>query len=243
MVNAAAAAAFTGASLQSATGFGFALVLSPVLFALLDPAQAVSALLALGVVLNVLVLLDGGRVRWRALAPLLVAALPGLGVGLVLLSALSKGTLQVAVGCGVIAAAVAVWRAESSPEPQRAERRGLPTACAAGLTTGALTTSLSLSGPPLVLWLRTQRLDPGELRASLAAAFLALNLTGGALVLAAEGGARAVDPGLLAGLAVVVVAGHLAGARAFRRLDPRRFAQAGLALILAAGLASVAAGL
>ena len=48
----AAAAAFTGASVQSATGFGFALVLSPALFAVLEPLEAVWALLALGVVLN-----------------------------------------------------------------------------------------------------------------------------------------------------------------------------------------------
>ena len=52
----AAAAAFTGASVQSATGFGFALVLSPALFAVLEPFEAVWALLVLGLVLNLLVL-------------------------------------------------------------------------------------------------------------------------------------------------------------------------------------------
>jgi uncharacterized membrane protein YfcA len=41
----AAAAALVGASVQSATGFGFALALSPALFAVLDPAEAVTALL------------------------------------------------------------------------------------------------------------------------------------------------------------------------------------------------------
>ena len=33
----AAVAAFAGAAVQSATGFGFALVLSPALFAVMDP--------------------------------------------------------------------------------------------------------------------------------------------------------------------------------------------------------------
>ena len=35
----AAAAALVGAAVQSATGFGFALVLSPALFAVLDPTR------------------------------------------------------------------------------------------------------------------------------------------------------------------------------------------------------------
>ncbi len=77
----AAAAAFTGASVQSATGFGFALVLSPALFAVMEPFEAVWALLVLGVVLNLLVLWQQGRVRWDALRPVLIASLPGAGPG------------------------------------------------------------------------------------------------------------------------------------------------------------------
>lgn len=104
----AAAAALVGASIQSATGFGFALVLSPALFAALDPAEAVTSLLVLGLALNLLVLFERGRpehVDWRALAPMLVAALPGLAVGAVALTLLSKEALQVSVGVAVILAA------------------------------------------------------------------------------------------------------------------------------------------
>jgi uncharacterized membrane protein YfcA len=44
----AALAAFAGAFVQSATGMGFALVLSPALFAVMDPEEAVTAVLILG---------------------------------------------------------------------------------------------------------------------------------------------------------------------------------------------------
>ena len=47
----AALAVFVGAALQSATGFGFALVAAPVLFALLGPREAVTAGVLLGLVL------------------------------------------------------------------------------------------------------------------------------------------------------------------------------------------------
>ena len=230
----AAAAAFTGASVQSATGFGFALVLSPALFAVLEPFEAVWALLALGLVLNVLVLRDGGRVRWDALGPALIAAVPGLALGALMLSLAPKPVLQVAVGIGVVAAAALTWRAPAMP------RSG--GAFTAGLASGALTTSVSLSGPPLVLWLRARGFSPAELRASLAAAFLFLNAAGGVLLLGAHG-APAADPSLLLVLLALVVAGHLLGARLFRRVDAERFSVLVLALVVAGGLASAAAGL
>ncbi|MBA3262384.1 MAG: sulfite exporter TauE/SafE family protein, partial [Thermoleophilaceae bacterium] len=97
----AAVAAFLGAFVQSTTGFGFALVLSPALFAVMEPVEAVMALIVLGLALSLLVLFERGRpehVDWRALVPILLASLPGLAVGAVALTQLSKEVLQVAVG-------------------------------------------------------------------------------------------------------------------------------------------------
>jgi uncharacterized membrane protein YfcA len=237
----AALAALAGAAVQSATGFGFALVLSPALFAVMDPVEAVTALLALGLALNLLVLFEGGRpehVDWRALAPMLVAAVPGLAIGAVALTQLSKEVLQVAVGVAVIAAAG--WQLR-----ERARgHRPLPPAAAwgAGFASGALTTSISVSGPPLVLWLEARGVRPEEFRASLAASFLALNLVGGVVLLAAEG-AGAFDAGAVVVLLALVVAGYALGALAFRRLDRERFFTLVLALVAATGVASVLAGL
>jgi uncharacterized protein len=237
----AAVAAFAGAAVQSATGFGFALVLSPALFAVMDPVEAVTALLVLGLALNLLVLFEGGRpqhVDWQPLVPMLVAAVPGLAIGAVALTQLSKEVLQVAVGVAVIAAAG--WQLR-----ERARgHRPLPPAAAwgAGFASGALTTSISVSGPPLVLWLEARGVRPEEFRASLAASFLALNLVGGVVLLAAEG-TGAFDAGAVAVLLALVVAGYALGAVAFRRLDRERFFAVVLALVAATGAASVLAGL
>ena len=117
----AAIAALAGASIQAATGFGFALVLSPALFAVLEPTEAVATLLALGFALSLLVLIeDGGHADWRRIAPMLLAALPGLVAGLVLLAALSKEALQIAVGLAVILAGV--LQLSSAPGGERAGR-------------------------------------------------------------------------------------------------------------------------
>jgi uncharacterized membrane protein YfcA len=234
----AAVAAFAGAAVQSATGFGFALVLSPALFAVMDPVEAVTALLVLGLALNLLVLFEGGRpehVDWRALAPMLVAAVPGLAIGAVALTELSKEVLQVAVGVAVIAAAG--WQLQA-----RAVRLSPAATWIAGFASGALTTSISVSGPPLVLWLTARGVRPEEFRASLAASFLALNIAGGIILLSAEG-TSAFDAGAVTLLLVLVLAGYALGAVGFRRLDRERFFNLVLVLVALTGAASVVAGL
>jgi uncharacterized membrane protein YfcA len=236
----AAAAALVAAAVQSATGFGFALILSPALLGALDRYEAVTALLALGLVLNLLVLFDGGRpgpVAWRELLPVLAAAVPGLALGAAALALFSKPVLQVVVGLVVLIAAAAQLRGRMSGKPARAR-----SAAAAGLASGALTTSISVSGPPLVLWLESRGVPPAELRATLAACFLALNLAGCLVLVPLAGADRVVPADVLLPLLGLVVVGHLVGARAFRRLDPERFSVIVLVLVVLTGAASVVAG-
>jgi uncharacterized protein len=236
----AAVAALAGSFVQSASGFGFALILSPALFAVMDPVEAVTTLLVMGAVLNLLVLLEGGgHVDWRALAPMLLAALPGLAIGAVALVQLSKQALQVTVGMAVILAAG--WQLR---QRRRAVRPRLSAASgwAAGFVSGVLTTSISVSGPPIVLWLEARGVRPEEFRAFLAASFLALNLAGGAVLLVAQG-SGALDVGSVALLLVLVVAGYALGAIAFRRIDRDRFFALVLVLVAGTGVASVVAGL
>ena len=67
-------------ALQAATGFGFALLAGPSLYAVMSPAHAVALLLILGLCVNVLILAGERRrlaVDWQGLKPAMLAALPG----------------------------------------------------------------------------------------------------------------------------------------------------------------------
>jgi uncharacterized membrane protein YfcA len=255
--------ALAAASVQAATGLGFALVLTPVLFALLSPAGAILTATVLGVELNLLVLLAERRrprIAWHEVVPLLLAALPGTIVGILLLRALSKPVLQVTVGVAVLVAALVRARVDRTARTSRTARASRaarasgdgeaasgpgsgssPARLALGFTSGALTTSTGVSGPPVALWLARCGLTPGELRDSLSAIFLAIGIAALVALIPVQGRAH-LDPTLIAAGVACVVGGHALGSRAFTRLAAHRFEPLLLTVIAAAGIASIVAG-
>lgn len=235
--------ALTAACVQATTGIGFALVLSPIAFALLSPAGAIIVVTALGLELNLLVLLGERRrprVAWGELGPILLAAVPGSVGGVLLLRALPKAALQIAVGVALIATALLLlWRAAARPPAQRAG--SVSGRVAVGFSTGVLGTSTGVSGPPLALWLARIGLTPAEVRDSLSAAFLVLGVIAFATLVPLVHRAHLTAAVLMAGLGCVI-GGHAVGSRAFARLDPAWFQPLLLVVIAVAGVASVVAG-
>ena len=236
-------ATFAGAVVSSATGFGFALVLSPALFAALDPAEAITTVLVLSAVLNVLIL--GGESRRPQVRPtefwaVLVWSLPGLAAGVLILLALTKPSLQVLVGI-VVLIAVGVRLREPARDNATLPPYARP---AAGFAAGALTTTTGTSGPPLILMLERLGVAPGEFRDTIAALFLALNV-GGAIALLAISPESIALPGVvtLVFLLILVSLGRTVGRAIFERLDAESFRIAVLCLIVATAIASIVAGL
>ena len=115
-------------------------------------------------------------------------------------------------------------------------------AVVAGFLSGALTTSISINGPPLALWLESHDVPPREFRTTLAAAFVVLDVAGVALIVSREG-LDTADAGRLGPLLACVLADYALGAVAFRRLDAERFSRVVLMVVICTGLASVVAGI
>jgi len=214
----AAAAVAAGAALQSATGFGFSLVAAPIVFATVEPQEAVGLMILLSCVQNLLTLW-GERRRpqpvWRECLMILAFSLPGAVAGVYVLRALDPVALQIAVSVGVIATLVA--RHLSSG-------RHLPGwgASIAGFTAGGLTTSTTTAGPPLLVYLLGRNLTPAQLRDSMPLCFLGLNVIG-VIALVVTGTKGAVpDATLVAILIPVVIVGQVAGRPLFAALANSR---------------------
>lgn len=241
----AAMAVVVGAALQSATAFGFALVVSPVLVAVLPPEEALLTLFGLAAVLCTLVLFSERRrqeVRGRELAVISTAAIPGALAGALVLRVISQPALQVMVGLAVLAAGL--FQLRQQVRGQALLHRPPPWATAGiGLTTGVLTTTTGVNGPPLVLWFQARGATPGQLRDTMAAAFLVLDVLGIAILgLLGQWRVDELSAAFVIVLVAATAAGQLLGRVLFHRLDPNRFRAAGLALVLIAGTASVVAG-
>ena len=240
-----AIATLAGATLQSATGFGFALLLGPAAFAVFDPGDAVFVLLVSGALLSFLILFTERRRRETRpddLRPILAAAVVGMVGGLFILAALEQELLQVLVGLGVLIAVSLQVRAGPPRSPRPLSHPGAIRA-GTGLITGLLTTTTSTNGPPLVVLFERLGYRPAEQRDSLAAAFLFLDFVGGVILAPFLINGGGVAAAALAAIAICTVAGQQLGRRIFVRLDPRAFRLAGLVLVTVAGLASVVAGL
>ncbi|MEJ7797731.1 MAG: sulfite exporter TauE/SafE family protein [Solirubrobacteraceae bacterium] len=261
----AAGAVFLGAGLQSAIGFGFALVSAPILFVLLGPQEAVSAGALLGIELSLLTLATERRaphvLRGETLA-LIAWSLPGLALGAVALRELPDRVLSVLVAGGVLAALGLRLRARrqaqiaplqgadvgpAGPAPatdavpgDRAREPGREApwlTAAAGLSSGALSTATSLSGPPLVLHLLARGVSPQQMRDTLAAVFVALAVLSVAALLIA--GSFVLPSGLVV-LLVAGLAGQLLGRRGFALLRGARHEDAVLAVLAVTAIVALA---
>jgi uncharacterized membrane protein YfcA len=207
-----------GAAIQSATGFGFALLAAPLAFAALDSHEAIGLLLLLGIEIGVLTLATEGRrpqPMVRRCAIVLAWAIPAAVAGVAVLRALDAVTLQIAVSIGVAATLIVRRRA-----PAEARRGDEPrwAAPVTGLSAGALVTSTNTSGPPLLLYLLGRGDDPGIVRDTLTVCQLGLSVIG-AVALLATGTPDAVPRGWIVALFVpLVLLAHIAGRPLFSHL-------------------------
>jgi uncharacterized membrane protein YfcA len=228
----ALAGVFAGGACHSATGFGFALVAAPLMVAALPPEEAVATVLLIGVLTSAMTLTTERRMpapMWGESGRLVAWGAVGAVAGALLLDRLDRTALQVLVSVSVIGALATRELARRRERPP-AGRRWLP---AAGLTAGALTTTTTASGPPVLLYLFGRRIGPERMRDTLSVLFACFNCIGLAAIAVSQSGLEVAGPGALAAFAAAAVAGHVAGRPLFARLAAGHYEQAVAGLLLA----------
>jgi uncharacterized membrane protein YfcA len=236
----AAVAVLAAGAVHSTTGFGFALVATPVLVATHGPLVAIPTVTLLSLVVNVLTLTTERRPAavLRPATDLLVAgSVPGMAAGAVVLARAPEDLLRVLVAAAVLLA-VAVHVRTRRRLSARPAGAGPAAALGAGIASGLLTTSTSLNGPPLVLYLLRARATAEQARDSLAAIFVATALLGLATFAAAGTLELAEAIPLLVATAAL---GQLLGRLAFARVAPHHEAVSLVVLVLSALVALAAA--
>lgn len=233
------------AMLQTSTGFGFAILSAPLLTALLGGPTAVTTITITGATVDALIL--GGRRTlprpdWRIVAVLALWSAPGMVLGALALARMPQTGLQLLVAAAVLLAVAhrvhADRRDPQAPQATPVRRRGWH-APAAGLASGALGTSTTLAGPPVVMYLTRHLADPLTTRDTLVALSL-VRLPLAILVLTRAGAWAPPTSGLFVILAAGVV-GCVIGQGVHARLDHRSYQRATLGLLaVAAATATIA---
>ena len=224
------------AAAQAVSGFGFALIGTPLVAVLVGPKEAVVGLTMIGLVLVAQLSLRGrGHVDRPTVGVVTAAAIAGMPLGLVVLVLADDRVLTVVIAIAVIAFSLLLWRGARVPA-------GRGTDVTAGFTAGILSTSTGTSGPPIVIALSAKQLEPAMFRATISAIFLVQGSVALVLFALGEQITRDVLSVALAGLPGVLV-GSIVGEHGFRRLDTPTFRRVVLGMLFLSGVVALFAAL
>lgn len=230
----AVAAVLLGATISGLTGFGFALVIVPVLLLIFEPPTVVVLTSSLAVASGLpIVVQDRSLVRVRMVLPLMIPALVGLVVGVQILTRVDTRYIKLGAGIAVVLFAVLVARGYVIPGI-----RSRIAPLVAGVSSGILGTSTGMSGPPIVLFLTERTPEPRVFRASITFYFCTMNLIGVGLV-ARTGEVGWREFGLATALLPISLLGRRFGQYLLFQIDQSQFRSVTLALLILTGSSGV----
>ncbi|WP_461210247.1 sulfite exporter TauE/SafE family protein [Desulfocurvus sp. DL9XJH121] len=221
-----------GSFIQSAVGFGFTFFSLPLCSLLLDFPVAVSTLVILGQVLNTVVLFQHRwHADWRAsVLPMTLFSLPGIPVGVWLLSWLDVRLLQGCLGAVLIFHSLYQMYARPTARAVNTAGKGL-----AGFIGGILGGALNSQGPPILVYVSLQPWTKDLVKGTIAAFFFTTGL-GVLAVQAADGLLTGQVQNLTLWCLPTLLAGTWAGRLAYVRMGEGGYRRLFLGLILALGV-------
>ena len=221
------------AVVQNIVGFGFALLAVPLMVVAVDPHDAVIISTFLGLGSSSFQAFNGRREAQRDLiVRLSLSAFVGIPVGLLVFNLVDERLLK---GCLAVGIFLAVFVLTRSPNLSHASPR---LEIGAGFLSGALSSSLSTNGPPLVFALQGRGLPIAQFRATISAVFT----ISGVITLASFIALRKVNYESLLGVLMslpVLGLGILIGQSLKPRLNEENSRRFVLVLLLAAGCSAL----
>ena len=227
-------AALLAGGVSGLTGFGLALIAIPLLLLVYEPTTVVVLVFVLSVFINVAVVWDSWHDADRRLVlALLLPASAGVFVGAEILYYADPLYIRIGVGVVVVISALLLLREVRIPGAS-----GWIGTVIAGSTSGMLSTSTGLAGPPIVLLLASRDLPKHEFRGTSALYFLPISVVG-LVVLAFRGlvDGSEISLGLL--LIPAAIAGKAIGTALLGRVSERAFRAITLGLVILTGTLGV----
>ncbi len=231
---AAAGIVLLGGTVSGVTGFGFGLVIIPIMLTIFPPATVVALNRVLGFVTGIMILgQDHGHAERGVIARLIPWATIGLAGGIVVLTRVDATVIQLLAGVVVVvfaALATANWAIPGIGS------RYAP--AVAGAASGLLGTSVGMSGPPVVLLLTSRAMSPLTFRATITGYFVVLDVFAISLLIWA-GAVGWQEVKIAAALLPFAVVGRSLGRVLGTKVERERFRRLTLGLLILTGISAV----
>jgi len=139
------------AFVQAAVGFGYALVFAPVASFLIAPSLAIAVSIASSAVINTLLFAEyQPRTKIRSVAPLVIASVVAMPLGLWALIVADDELLRLFIASGVFMTAAVNLRHPTREAPARPDR--IVAQIVVGSIAGIMRGAVSMGGPPVILY-------------------------------------------------------------------------------------------
>jgi uncharacterized protein len=227
--------ALLAGAVSGLTGFGLALISTPLLLFVYDPRTVVVITVALSIFINFAVVWDSWRdAQRRVVIALLPPAFVGIVMGVEVLRVVNPLYIRLAVGVVVVFSALLLLRDIQLPGAETRWGTVL-----AGWASGALSTSTGLAGPPIVLLLASRGLPKRVFRGSSALYFLVMSVAG-VVVLFYRRLFDASDVQLMLVLIPAAFLGKAIGTAMLKRISEKTFRTITLSIVTLTGSLGVA---
>lgn len=225
------------ALLQGLSGFGFSILAVPLITLFIAPKTAVPILMLYSIIINLVVLYSARKeIDLKKIWLLLLAGIIGLPFGARLLVSLDGNILKIGIGILILIFGTLLllgYRKELKHE----KIAMIPI----GIISGLLSGSISISGPPIIIFLANKQLGKHSFRGNLALYFFLLNIftipvfwLNGLFTKEVISHSVTFLPGLLVG----VIAGNLLS----HKVQEQHFKKFTLILLLIMGVLAIVSG-
>ncbi|NMO98177.1 sulfite exporter TauE/SafE family protein [Paenibacillus lemnae] len=222
---------FAAGFIQGLTSFGFALIAMPFLAKVIPLQQIVPIVVILSLFTNIIVIINVRRhIDIKKIWILILFSLLAAPMGTYLLIYLNEPVLKILTGLLIVGFSTILLLGKSFPI--RNEKLAF---VSVGILSGLLNGSISMSGPPVALFLSNQNMGKEKFRA---------NITAYAIILNVITISTYIYSGLLTKEVMIytswfipsMLLGVLCGIKAIKKLDDQLFRRLALWLIIISGL-------
>lgn len=232
-------AVLLGSFFAAVSGFGFALVTTPLLCLAIPPKEAIVLLPILTIVLRIVTMFNvWGKFDQRTVGLVLLGYMVGVYPGAFLLKIISAARLEILLGVVLMLVTFVMSRGVTVNIKNKTFGR-----ITAGFCGSCMGTATSVNGPPIILYFMNEKLDKTIMRANLIWIFgvgAVASVMGNLLM----GNMKEVtDWNHLYSMIPAVLVGTYFGEKCFKYLDQKLFYKIALIVVFMGGLLMLAQGI